>query len=702
MRLIALFTWSTLYSEYLSRSSIIQRFMPDDMTLPPNVQFTKTFISKEVTEALKLTKHAPQTRFSPMAMYMSSKGSTSWETSIKSQPNTTHDDFAPAGWKIVEAAKESTAVDDGKKKAGSGLLSFFGRKTSSSQSDATLRTSSPINSTVISTLKAGSSPRASTDNMGSTPTISSSQGSGRTTPALPIASSSSSSISTQKNDPNLTVSSVALDSVREPTPPPSAVSRFLGRFSSRAKPRDSLALSQDDLEFLSDVPTFSQSESAHDSDLDALSMMMKPLPLPTTLPLPLPPPPSQLTRTSSHATKLEQDPMNDDPFSIFNSSDSATKCIHTPAKLAPVSTPPDGSPLLNFSLSSTASPFADSSDPGNTVSNQGWSLFGDLSEQVNGILLTKGPVVATMTPPNKFSTPPPVPKPKPNAASPTLSKGSSSRKQWLGRDSLRSGSTGVISPLPPPPGSRSHTPSHIALSPPAIKFDDDDDFSEFLSSPAKSTPPVPPSFTHNTLINSIGQAPKSIFDGFDEFLEPYSEPQPPLPPAKQPQSFDPAPNLPLADNGRTPSTHTARHYRIVSKADHSRTLSLLENVAARGQWLGPASPLPEALPPPVTSNMKLSSNDYFNHGSTMQAQQAQAVAALSASFQVPTLTADEKNPSKNSSSQLTPTYLLPPTVTPQPPLLKPPTLHSPSIKPAPAEVKSGGLSAQDLSFFEGL
>jgi hypothetical protein len=667
-----------LHSEYRPRASIAHRFMPDDLTLPSNVQFTKTFISKELTQALKLTKHAPQTRFSPMAMYMSSKGSTSWETAIKSQPTTANDDFVPAGWKIVEAVKESTVVDEAKKKTGSGLLSFFGRKSSNSQSEAVSRSASPpVNSPVISSLKAGSSPRASTDNSRSTPTIGSRQGSGRTTP---IANSSS-SISTQKNDLNPTASSVALDPVvREPTPPPSAVSRFLGRFSSRAKPRDSLALSQDDLEFLSDVPTFSESESTHESDLDALSMMIKSPPLPTTLPLPLPPPP--LPRTLSQATKLEQDPMNDDPFSIFSSSDSVSTA----------STPPVGSPLLNSSLSSTSSPFV--SDFGN-INNQGWSSFGDLPEPVNGILPTK----------HNSSTPPPVPKPRPNVAFPTLSQGSSSQKQQRGRDSLRSGSTGVISPLPPPPGSC--TPSHTALTPPAIKFyDDDDDFSEFLSSPAKSAPPVRLSFTHNTLVpnppSSIGQAPNSILDGFDEFLKPFSsDPQPPRPPAKQPQPFGVAPNSPPPNNRRTPSTQTPAHSRTVSKADHSRTLSLLENVAARGRWLGPASPLPDALPPPTIRNVK-SSNDYFSHGSTMQTQQAQAVAALSASFQAPTLTPDEKNRSQNSSYQLTPPYLLPSLVSSQPPLSKPPKLHSSSMNPAPAEVKSGGLSAQDLSFFEGL
>src|SRR5882762_7501001 len=158
--------------------------MPDDMTLPPNVQFTNTFISKQLTEALKLTKHAPQTRFSPIAMYMSSKGSTSWEASIKSQPNITHEDFAPAGWKILETPKESTVIDDSKKKAGSGLLSFFGRRATNSQSDAISRSNSPpIIGPDILSIKTGPLPRASTDNMKSTPT---SQDSGRTTPALPI------------------------------------------------------------------------------------------------------------------------------------------------------------------------------------------------------------------------------------------------------------------------------------------------------------------------------------------------------------------------------------------------------------------------------------------------------------------------------------------------------------------------------------
>ena len=673
-----------LHSEYQARSSIAQKFMPDDMTLPPNVQFTNTFISKRLTEALKFTKHAPQTRFSPLAMYLSSKGSTSWEASIKSQPIITHEDFAPAGWKIVEAPKESPVVDDSKKKAGSGLLSFFGRRTTSSQPDAISRSNSPpIIGLDILSIKTGSLPRASTDNMKSTPT---SQDSGRTTPALPIAASSSSSISVQKNDPNPTTSVVASDSVvREATPPPSAVSRFLGRFSSRPKPRDSLALSQDDLEFLSDVPTFSESESNQLTEIDALSLMIKSSPLPTALPPPLPPPPpaaSQPTRTLSQTTKLEKgsmnDPINDDPFSIFNSSDSASNRMHTPMKPLTGASPP----LL-----------ADSLNSGRTISNQEWSLFDDFP--------AANETVATMTPPNNYSTPPPAPRPKLNAGFPILPQGSSSQKQSLGKDSMAFETTGVISPLPPPPRSSSHTPSHTTVSPPALNLDDDDDFSEFLSSPAQSAPPAPLSFTHNGLVmnppSSIGHTPttpnNSMFDGLDEFLGSFSSDSqpPPIPPLKQtPQPFVSAPNV-TTTSSTPPNNRRRQHSRTVSKADHSRTLSLLESAASRGRWLGPASPLPEALSPPVGS---------ANVSSSMQSQQAQATAAL----QAPTLVADEKKPSKNSSRQLSPAFTFPPPLPSQPPLLKPPTLQAASMNTAvsPTNIKSGGLSAQDLSFFEGL
>ena len=50
-----------LHSEYRALVEFPSLKMRDDATprLPPNVQFTNTSISKQLTEGLKLTKHAP-------------------------------------------------------------------------------------------------------------------------------------------------------------------------------------------------------------------------------------------------------------------------------------------------------------------------------------------------------------------------------------------------------------------------------------------------------------------------------------------------------------------------------------------------------------------------------------------------------------------------------------------------------------------
>ncbi len=214
-----------------------------------------------MSEALKLTRHSQVTRSSPIALYMASKGSTSWENSLKSRPNMIQEDIVPAGWKILETTKEEPIVaDDGKKKPNGGLLSFFGRRGTNSSTDANKRSSSPIAS--ISSAKSGSSPRASVE--GGRRSASQSVAGDKSTPASPSVASFGSTV-VQKNDTNPLPETQATSTtapineiVREPSPPPaSAVSRFLGRFSSRPKTSsmDSIALSQDDLEFLSDVPS---------------------------------------------------------------------------------------------------------------------------------------------------------------------------------------------------------------------------------------------------------------------------------------------------------------------------------------------------------------------------------------------------------------------------------------------------------------
>ncbi len=127
----------------------------------------------------------------------------------------------------------------------------------------------------------------------------------KSTPASPSVASIGSTV-VQKNDTNPLPETQATSTtapineiVREPSPPPaSAVSRFLGRFSSRPKTSsmDSIALSQDDLEFLSDVPSLTSPEVDQDTGLDALSSMIRSPPLPQHYLLPLPPPPRLLQK----------------------------------------------------------------------------------------------------------------------------------------------------------------------------------------------------------------------------------------------------------------------------------------------------------------------------------------------------------------------------------------------------------------------
>lgn len=100
--------------EDIGLTSMMNRLVPDNLTLPPQVQTSKTFTSKQISEALRLTRHLPLTRKSPMALYMASKGSTSWEASVKAQPQLAQEDFTPPGWKLVEKVEPSPA-DDGKK-----------------------------------------------------------------------------------------------------------------------------------------------------------------------------------------------------------------------------------------------------------------------------------------------------------------------------------------------------------------------------------------------------------------------------------------------------------------------------------------------------------------------------------------------------------------------------------------------------------
>ncbi|KAJ3517757.1 hypothetical protein NLJ89_g318 [Agrocybe chaxingu] len=729
----------------LGLNPAVQRLVPDDLTLPMNPPFSKTFTSKQLSDALKFTRHAPLTPSSPFAMFMTSKGSTSWEAAIKAKPNITQDDVTPAGWKIVETVKqEATNVEDGKKKTGGGLLSFFGRRATTSSADSSRRSASPGSVSV----KAGTSPRASVDSSRSNPTHSV----GRSTPASPIVPSFGSIKSERAATPpvsatstvsvtsTISATSKALEEItRQPTPPPSAVSRFLGRFSTRPKSssHESLSLSDNDLEFLSDVPTL-QNESEKGPDLDALSTMIKSPPLPATLPPPLPPPPSKPSTLFRQPVQTTKPPSND-LFSIFDSpKPTPTPSGHPLPSMTSVSVSAVKPPLHTKSGSTSTSlqppPPISSTPPILPIqqsfqdSNDDWGSFDYPSPPMTKAVAPqpKRAFVPIMNS-SRSSSASPSPKPQPLSAF-TLPPPPSVQQTLRSKTSATVGefSTATLPlPLPLPTNSRPQPPPPPKPTQTTLSVvQEDDDFADFLSSPADAAPSTQQSFGDfaTVSLNVAGPSTTQLqtsgaasFDDWDDFLSP-QPPQPPTKPAHPPSVTKTFPNATKASPPLQPqSTHSRKPSR---KADHSRTLSLLETAAARGRWLAPPSPLPNALPaPPSGVSAKSSTLDFFDLGSTMQSQQAQAVAKMSSShsspaaitakvWQPPTGWAFPPPPSSNGP-------LLQPTVPPpsQPSLFASPippqsSIRSASVSPAAPAVsmgsQTGGLSAQDLSFFEGL
>jgi hypothetical protein len=695
----------------------MNKLVPDDLTLPPQVQSCKTFTSKQISEALRLTRHLPLTRKSPMALYMASKGSTSWEASVKAQPQLAQEDFTPPGWKLVEKVEPSPADDD--KKSAGGLLSFFGRKPTKSISDSVNvgrsapSIKSPSRSASPNPSQAGgSSPRGSVDSAKSIP--------GVHRGAVPSPTSLSFSL-TKTPDPNpiATPEANAGDQIEVPSDPvpPSAVSRFFGRFSRTAKttspqslsnPRNSLALSQDDLEFLSDVIPSAQDDVDHQTQLDTLTDMIGSSPLPGTLPPPLPPPPrlQQSRRPSSSLSSSvvsPSKPNNDDIMSLFGPS-SLDRQSPVPDLFATI---PSNKEIGNSSLSSViqplpvknATPPAGSSNVHATLTDDRWHSFDFLppatAKPQSHVPPTKRKIAAIMSQ-------------TPSASAPNASEGlvfnlpgnsSYTSPQRFGKPSAP-----AIPFLPPPPSSRSQTPhQQPAPAEKLILEDDDDDFSDFLSSPSQAAhlPPLLGSTVTPVFPEQSSQAvSQHALNDFDALIKPTKTSSfPPQPPAK-PLHFNsrspPSKSHPLHSEKRpsaSPPPQQTPARRVSRAADHSRTLSLLETVASRGRWLEPPSPLPEALPPPGASAHSFDL-DIFSSQSTMEAQQANATAGFSPPL-LPSRTHTTTQPVPSSNGN----FLQPiPTIRP---FSVSPVSPSSTIGSS-AVAKTGGLSAQDLSFFEGL
>ncbi|KAI0060983.1 hypothetical protein BV25DRAFT_1839306 [Artomyces pyxidatus] len=307
--------WHTGLDDVEGLDTLLHRYVPE-MTLPQLPPFGKSFTGKAMASAVKLSRNSAIARASPMANFLAAKGSTAWETAVKSRVEVTTDEV-PVGWRILEKEKEEK-TDEKSKKSSTGLLASLWNRRASAAPREGITVTSPVQDSFPKEEKVTATGRSSMESVQST-------NSAVTKPASPVTSSPSSAspvptLTSTQTTPTTSYSESGLPSseaiTRGATPPPtaapSAVSRFLNRFSrprvpSASSPRNSLALSTDDLDFLTEfVPsvTDGDNEEMKDPQLRGLESMIASKPFTGRLPPPLPPPPPPPAPVPTMSTAL--------------------------------------------------------------------------------------------------------------------------------------------------------------------------------------------------------------------------------------------------------------------------------------------------------------------------------------------------------------------------------------------------------------
>ena len=117
----------------LCSDSILLRHIPA-LTLPQLLPSGRSFIAKAMADAVKLSRNTAVARTGPMSILLVSKGSTAWETSVKSRLETSADEV-PVGWRILEKDPKKDEKAEEKSKRPTGLLAgLWGRRTSNAPS----------------------------------------------------------------------------------------------------------------------------------------------------------------------------------------------------------------------------------------------------------------------------------------------------------------------------------------------------------------------------------------------------------------------------------------------------------------------------------------------------------------------------------------------------------------------------------------
>ncbi|EJD07640.1 uncharacterized protein FOMMEDRAFT_143962 [Fomitiporia mediterranea MF3/22] len=752
---------------------LLLRTLPDARIQPP-IQVSGSHTTKSMAKSLKLSKNLPVVRSSPMSHLFTTKSLAAWELSVKSKVEVPKDDI-PAGWRIVAIEEDQDLKPTQVEKKSAGILSFFSRKASTAQ--AQTPTTNGIDSKRSSLSREVSSETASgpaaSRNSSDTNSLSSRMQHSSSVSSLPsvasttLPSSPGGSSSMPPPSSPAPSSSQPPESPTEPvaSPAPSVVSRFFNRFSrtktnsGSTSPRSSLALSTDDLEFLSDIVPGHTDGADEDRQLSALSAFVSAPALPSKLPPPLAPPPT--SSASQSGTPPPSLPPQKPLLSaarpnVFGDLESLVPQL--PPKGSGRDSPANAEsnaralppPLFPPLSPSTATSFSKPPTP----------------SPLSGVVRSTPSRASSVSTPSRITSPvhldPPIKALSahntgsgPRSFSPLSTGIIGSGSSFVGTagglpysQSHYQPTSSVQSPIPPPPIEKSPNRS-FALSD-AHSVVDDDDFSDFQSHTASSMRLAQPSRSEPLSFEMSFDSPSDqsmlpeqeapddddSFGDFSDFVHssaptsmprPLSKPEPPSPLSPPVEPIGVCPPLPKK---QVPANLNTQHLRKPSAADHEAASRLVERAAARpGRWPAPPSPIPEPLSPPpsggTVSRSSTSSHSLLDLDNDRVKPKPPVTQARSITLKpIAQITSLTKSGREGGAS---PPLLPPPRSisngksVAEASLLdlgdspKPVKSHTPSAqgarpssfleeKPKALSTRpgQGGLSAQDLSFFEGL
>ena len=675
------------------RAALLAQLAPTNTALSPAVPFSATATAKAMNEALKLTRHLPVSASSPLSRLLASKGSLEWEESCKAKQEVVPE-TARVGWRVLEKEDRLSTLEELKpKRAPSGFLSFWSRRASAIQP-------APVE---VPGEPPASPARLSSESVKSAP--------------HPLPSRAAS-------PPKASAASVPLPTPTDSypiglaaAPAPSAVSRFLNRFSlARSNQHSALALSSDDIEFLSDiVPSASDpSDGINDGILSTSTGANSPSPLPPKLPPPIPPPPTQPTLSGGMSMNAG--------VQTVSQVQGANYTPNIPVLAPPLSPKPASSFLRaqnSSSLKGAATPTIAFEQPSTSIQQRLQPSSQPSSRPRPLSPLREVPPLALppLLPPPPVS-PPQTPRPNimpPVHASTVHSSGTTSTSE---SDDEFSAFTSFPAPVSTPFPSSCSDPPPRSPSPPSPPPRRTYDRTHYPSSSSTSSILSPASQSSVDRLYSTKTSVSASLDGFDDFVSasPARQenrkhtPSPPPLPAKSPfQQLPPIDTYPSrARYSHTPSQSFASptvHTSLISPvpsvrdAEHQRTQALVNHAAARGGMLWPNSPESDelkvkAIPPPPSSTspppVSGESFDLLGDGDTGLSKETGVGLRASSHAAGPGNGLALGN-----------------RLQPSPPPASAPIFSSflgtnagslPPTKPK----QMGGLSAQDLSFFEGL